>query len=189
MVDARREGDENLLPGVVAETMKLLGNSSYGNQNMDRSRHSITKYLNNEKTHRAITEPLFKRLTTFEKDLCEVKLSKSTIEHREPIIVGFFILQYAKLRMLEIYYNFFEKFCDVNKFEELEIDTDSLDLALAEENLYDCIQPDKRAAWGKMRENDCRDSFKADAKSNFFPQTCCSNHKNADKRETGFFKE
>ena len=74
---------------------------------------------------------------------------KSTIEHRELIIVGFFILQYGKLRMLELYCNFFDKFCDVNRFEELEMDTDSLYLALAEENLYVCIQPDKRAAWGK----------------------------------------
>ena len=43
------------------------------------------------------------------------------------------------------------------------MDKDSLYLALAEEILYDCIQPDKRDAWEKMRENDCRDSFKADA--------------------------
>ena len=131
VVDSRREGDENPLSGVVAETMKLLGNSSYGYQIMDRSRHTITKYLNDEKTHKAINEPLFKRLNTVEKDLYEVELLKSTIEHREPIIVGFFILQYAKLRMLELYYNFCDKFCDVNKFEELEMDTDSLYLALA----------------------------------------------------------
>ena len=84
---------------------------------------------------------------TVEKDLYEVELLKSTIEHREPIIVGFFILQYAKLRMLELYYNFFDKFCDVYKFEELEMDTDSLYLALAEENLYDCIQPNKRVIY------------------------------------------
>ena len=145
VVDARREGDENPLSGVVAETMKLLGNSSYGYQIMDRSRHTITKYLNDEKTHKAINEPLFKRLNAVEKDLYEVELLKSTIEYREPIIVGFFfILQYAKLRMLELYYNFFDKFCDVNNFEELEMDTDSLYLALAEENLYDCIEPEKR---------------------------------------------
>ena len=143
VVDARIEGDENPLSGVVAETMKLLGNSSYGYQIMDRSRHTITKYLNDEKTHKAINEPLFTRLNTVEKDLYEVELLKSTIEHREPIIVGFFILQHAKLRMLELYYNFFYKFCDVNNFEELEMDTDSLYLALAEENLYDCIQPEK----------------------------------------------
>ena len=151
MVDARRKGYENPLSGVVAETMKLLGNSSYGYEIMDRSRHTITKYLNDEKTHKAIKESFFKRLNTIEKNLYELELLKSTIEHREPIIVGFFILQYAKLRMLELYYNFFDKFCDVNKFEELEMDTDSLYLALAEENLYDCIQPDKRAAWEKMR--------------------------------------
>ena len=70
---------------------------------MDRSKHSIIEYLNDEKTHKAINEPLIKRLFTVEKDLYEVELLNSTIEHREPIIVGFFILQYAKLRMLELY--------------------------------------------------------------------------------------
>ena len=67
MVDARREGDENPLSGVVAETMKLLGNSSYGYQIMNRSRHTITKYLNDEKTHKAINEPLIKRLIQLKK--------------------------------------------------------------------------------------------------------------------------
>ena len=129
MVDAGRERYENTLSEVVAETMKLLGNSSYGYQIMDRSRHTITKYLNNEKTHKAIKELLFKRIkriNTVEKDLYKVELLKSTIEHREPILVGFFILQYAKLRMFELYYNFFDELCDVNQFEELEMDTDSL---------------------------------------------------------------
>ena len=37
--------------------------------------------------------------------------------------------------MLELYYNFFTRSCDVNKFEELEMDTDSLYLALAEKGL------------------------------------------------------
>ena len=64
-----------------------------------------------------------------------MELVKSTIEHREPIIVGFFKLRYAKLRMLELYYTFFDNFCDVNKFEELEVDTYSLYLSLAEEDL------------------------------------------------------
>ena len=70
--------------------------------------------------------------------------------------------------MLELYYNFFDKFCDVNKFEELEMDTDSLFLALAEENLHDCIRPEKKGDWEKLREKDCRDSFRADSETNFF---------------------
>ena len=131
-VNARGERDENPNSSIVAETMKLLANSSYGYQTMDRSRHTVTKFLNDEKTHGAINTKFFKRLDHINDQLYEVELAKAEIEHREPIIVGFFILQYAKLRMLELYYNFFERFCDVNKFEELEMDTDSLHLALSE---------------------------------------------------------
>ena len=53
------------------------------------------------------------------------------VEHKQPVIVRFFILQCAKLRMLYLY-NFFTKICDVNEFEELEMNTDSLYLAHAE---------------------------------------------------------
>ena len=131
-VNARRERDGNPNSSFVAETMKLLANSSYGYQIMDRSRHTVTKYLNDEKTHGAINTKIFKRLDHINDQLFEGELAKAEIEHREPIIVGFFILQYAKLRMLELYYNFFERFCDVNKFQELQTDTDSLYLALSE---------------------------------------------------------
>ena len=123
-VDARRQGDENPNSIAVAETMKLLANSSYGHQIMDRSRHTVTKYLNDEKTHSAINSKLFKRLYHITDQLYEVELVKPEIEHREPINVGFFILQYSKLRRLELYYNFIKKFCDTDKYEELEMDTD-----------------------------------------------------------------
>ena len=63
--------------------MKLLGNSSYGYQMMDRSRHTTRKYLNDDKTHKMVNEPLLKRVNTIEKDLYEVELLKSTIEQEE----------------------------------------------------------------------------------------------------------
>ena len=53
-VNARRGRDENPNSSVVAETRKLLANSSYGYQIMGRSRHTVTKYLSEEKTHGAI---------------------------------------------------------------------------------------------------------------------------------------
>ena len=91
--------------------------------------------------------------------------------------------------MLELYYNFFARFCDVNKFEDLEMDTDSLYLTLAEKELEDCIRPEMRAEWLKLRSIDCVDSFTADAVANFFPRTCCVKHTQHDKREPGLFKE
>ena len=101
-VDARREGDENPKSSIVAETMKLLANSSYGYQITDRSRHTVTKYLSDEKTHAAINSKLFKKLDHLKNSLYVVELAKAEIEHKEPIFVGFFYLQYAKLRMLEL---------------------------------------------------------------------------------------
>ena len=113
----------------------------------------------------------------------------SEIEHREPIIVGIFTLQYAKLRMLELYYNSFKNFCDTAKYEELEMDTDSLYLALSEKNLEDVILPEKRAEWDHSRSEDCTDNFTANATDIFFSRTCCNVHKKHDKREPGLFKE
>ena len=140
-VIARRERDKNPNSRVVAETMKLLANSSYGYQIMDRNRSTVIKYLRDETTHGAISNKVCKRLGSINGQLCEVELVKSEIEHKGPIIVGFFIQQYAKLRMLELYINTFDIYCDVTKFENLKIDTNLLYLALSEHDLYDCIQP------------------------------------------------
>ena len=176
--DARRQGDENPNSSVVAETMKLLANSSYGYQIMNRSRHTVTKYLSDEETRSAINSKLFKRLNHITDQLYEAELVKSEIEHREPIIVGFFILQYAKLRMLELYYNFFKKLCDTDKYEELEMDTDSLYLALSEENLEDAILPEKRAEWNQLRSKDCTDKFTTNATDNFSPELAVMSTRN-----------
>ena len=70
---------------------------------MDRSRHTGTKYLTDEKTHSANNSKIFRRLDHISDHLYEVKLVQSEIEHREPIIVGFFSLQYQKLRVLKLY--------------------------------------------------------------------------------------
>ena len=72
------------------------------------------------------------------------------------------------------------------------METDSLYLALAENNLDDCILPEKKAQWTLTRQNDCRDDFKAETtlcKDEFFPRTCCAVHKEHDRREHGLFKE
>ena len=69
------------------------------------------------------------------------------------------------------------------------MDTDSLYLALAEENLEDCILPEKKAQWLQIRQNDCRDKFIANSKTNFFSRTCCAVHKKHNKREPSLFRE
>ena len=90
--------------------------------------------------HGVFTNKMFKSPAYINDQLYE-EFVKMEIEHKEPKIVGFFILQFAKLRMPELYYIFFDKNCDVTKFEQLETNTDSLYLALSEPAFYVCIQP------------------------------------------------
>ena len=66
-------------------------------------------------------------------------------------------------------YDFFTKFFVVKKFEELEMDTDSLYLAFAEKELDDCIRPEMRVEWQRLPSSDCVYSFTADAIANFLP--------------------
>ena len=189
VVDARREGDQNRESTVVAETMKLIGNSSYGYQIMDRSRHTNTKYVKGSQVDKFINNRFFKTMNELPEQIYEVEMSKSRIDHKEPIIVGFFILQYAKLTMLQLKYNFFTPFCDKNKYELIEMDTDSLYMALSEEKIEDIIRPEMRSVWYWMRQSDCNDNFAANSSSNFFPRECCRKHAAFDKRTPGLFKE
>ena len=72
--------------------------------------------------------------------------------------------------MLELYYTFFKKFCDTDKYDEFEKDTDSLYLALSKENLEHVILPKKRAEWDQLHSKDCPDNFTANASDIFPPE-------------------
>ena len=69
------------------------------------------------------------------------------------------------------------------------MDTDSLYLALSEENLADVFLPKKRAERNQLRSKNCTDNFTANATDNFVPRTCCNAYKKHHKREPGLFKE
>ena len=82
-----------------------------------------------------------------------------------------------------------KSFCDKDRYEELEMDTDSLYLALSEENLEDVIFLKRRAEWNQLLSKDCTENFTANATDTFLPRTCCNAHKKHDKREPGLFRE
>ena len=75
-VNARRQKDENPNSNALSKTMKLLANSSYGCPFLNRSRHSITKFRNDEKTHAAANNKMFKILgnqrSTLRREACQI---------------------------------------------------------------------------------------------------------------------
>ena len=56
----------------------------------------------------------------------------------------FFTLQNGKLTILQLYYIFLAKNSDSLKYEEMEMDTDSHYLALAEKEMNDSLRSEKR---------------------------------------------
>ena len=82
--------------------MKLIGNSSYGYQIMDRSKHSKTQYVVGAEVDKLLNERNFKNLNVLPSAFYEVDMVKSEVNHKEPIINGFFILQFAELTMLQL---------------------------------------------------------------------------------------
>ena len=59
---------------------------------MDCTQHTVTKSLNDEKTHSATNKKHFKRLNFITDQLYEIELVESEIVYGEPIIFGFFVL-------------------------------------------------------------------------------------------------
>jgi hypothetical protein len=55
---------------------------------------------------------------------------------------GCFVYQYAKLRMLEFYYDFMDVFVDRSDFQYCSMDTDSAYMALSATSLEEVIKPE-----------------------------------------------
>ena len=66
----------------------------------------------------------------------EVEKTKKKINLDLPIHIGVFILNYAKLRMLEFYYDFLDYYLHHEDFEILEMDTDSNYLGITAETTF-----------------------------------------------------
>ena len=73
--------------------------------------------------------------------------------------------------------------------EKLEVDKDLLFLALAEGSLYDCIRPEKQDDREKLKENDSRDSFRADSKTIFFHDRVVALKRNTINESLDCFKK
>ena len=145
MSDVRRQGDVDPDTAIIADTNKVIGNSGYGSLIMDVTRHKNIQYIQGEnETSLKVNDPLFQKLDCLdgEEHFYEVEMAKRKIKLDLPIQLGYFILQYAKLRNLEFYFDFMDVYVDRADFEYCEMDTDSAYMAISGANLEDVIKPE-----------------------------------------------
>ena len=70
-----------------------------------------------------------------------------------PYQCGIAVYQLAKLRMLEFYYDFLDKFCDRRDFELIQMDTDSFYVALSANDFDDIIRPELKELYKEEKKN------------------------------------
>lgn len=177
----------------------VLGNSAYGRTLVNRESHTnMSFYDGDEFTVSAIiNNGNFRSLDEIGNDLVEVDTSKSRIYLDVPIQIGFFVLEYGKLKLLSFYYDFLLKYLPLNSFCLIEEDTDSLYLALCEKTFYLTISRDKRDSLREEHDRWLAVDYCSDHKNLFFntvfkgdewqPSECCKRAAKFDSRTIGKF--
>ena len=109
---ARREGDVRSHKAIIADTMKLLGNSGYGKTITNVDRHRDVNYCTEKAASLMVNDRRFRQLDVVVDDAYEIEMNKKTVTYPLPVHVGFFVLQYAKMRMLQFYYDFIDRYLE-----------------------------------------------------------------------------
>jgi hypothetical protein len=151
--DARRAGDVDTAYELIAETMKLFGNSAYGKTITNKENFVSTTYGNEDNISKKINSPHFKDLELLYGQKYEVISTKRTIAMDLPLQIGVAVYHLAKLRMLQFYYNFIDKYINRSDFEICQMDTDSNYIAFSEDSIDKIIKPEMRAEYEKDKYN------------------------------------
>ena len=151
---ARREADNDKNKKQLGDTAKLKGNSFYGKMIENLEKHISTKFTTDEKLiDKIFRSPFFDNLEEINKGVFEVRQRKRQVTITRPYQCGIAVYQLAKLRMLEFYYDFLDKFCDRRDFELIQMDTDSFYMALSANDFDEIIKPEMKELYKEEKKN------------------------------------
>ena len=151
---ARRDADNDKNKKQLGDTAKLKGNSFYGKMIENLEKHISTKFTTDEKLIDEIfRSPFFEDLEEINEGVFEVRQRKRKVTITRPYQCGIAVYQLAKLRMLEFYYDFLDKFCDRRDFELIQMDTDSFYMALSANDFDEIIKPEMKELYKEEKKN------------------------------------
>ena len=151
---ARRAADQDKNKKQLGDTAKLKGNSFYGKMIENLEKHMNTKFTTNEKLIDEIfRSPFFDDLEEISNGAFEVSQRKRRVTTTRPYQCGITVYQLAKLRMLEFYYDFLDKFCDRRDFELIQMDTDSFYMALSANDFDEIVRPELKELYKDEKKN------------------------------------
>lgn len=193
MTELRRKADKDPDQSVIADTAKLLSNSSYGSLLMQKEKHQDIKYVRGkEQATRYVKSNRFKTMTDLTDDLYELHMQKQSVELTLPSYLGVQVLQIAKLTMLRFVYGFLFRCCKPEMWQIVLMDTDSI--YIAHSGVKDGVSD-----WREIIREEFKDEYRSQVEDNhhvrdldpskcFFLRSCCDAHKIHDKRQPALMK-
>jgi hypothetical protein len=180
----------------------VVGNSAYGCTLTNKERHLDVSFTRCSKSSRSvnsfINSKLFHSLDEVGDDQYEVietETVKPNIKLNTPVTIGFFVLENAKLLLLQFYYDFLLKYVSFDDFCLIESDTDSLYLGLSQASLFMCIRQKMREEFTWEYGKWFAQEYCKDHQTEFFnkkfegkpwePKSCCKEVARFDNRTVG----
>ena len=153
VANARREADKDLLKKQLDDVAKQKGNSFYGKMIEDKGCHKRTRVTREERVvGKTLRSPFFDSLEEVG-GAYEINEFKRTVVIKRPYQCGNVVYKLAKLRMLEFYYDFLDKYFSIQDFELYHMDTDLFYLAISGDSLDDVVRPEMRQAYEADKKN------------------------------------
>lgn len=192
----RRMGDAHPDKAILANTYKLMANSSYGRCLTSRLKHCKVRYVTGNFVGAAVNDPLFSGMSKVDDDLYEVTFQKSHVVWRDCVQIGLSVYMNAKLSILSFFFDVLMKYIDDRDISYLHSDTDSIYIALAGDDLFSVIKPELRDEflrsyhlWFPSISCDLhREEFINDPVNFKGESACCKARYNYDIRTPGLMK-
>ena len=152
VTDTRRMADMDSSYKIRGETAKTKGNAAVGITMIDKTRHMSVKHCEQNNVGRHIQNPLFKSLDELNDGIYEIEKNKKKVVHDVPLQIGIAVYSYAKLNLLT-FWDFINTYLVNDYYQLMECDTDSLYIAFAKETIDECVKPELKEEWDRVKYN------------------------------------
>ena len=153
VANARHEAGKDPQKKQLGDVAKLKENSFYGKIIEDLSCHKSTKFTREERVvYKALRSVLFDNIEEIGWAY-EIKELKRNVMIKRAYQCGIAVLQLAKLRMLEFYYDFLDKYFSRQDFELRYVDTDTVYLVMSGDSLDEIVRPEMKQEYEADKKN------------------------------------
>ena len=131
VIEARRNASLDPSLNLVARCFKLLGNSFFGKTATNVYKYKKYKICTKAAAVKSLNNVRFNSMVEYDHNTYEVSLNQRTVSDSLPIIVAYFVYNYAKLNLLQFAYDFIDHYVPRTHYQALATDTDSLYYGIA----------------------------------------------------------